>query len=163
MALFKHGQTPSDEPFTRFLSPLDVTSEVTTAIGACWHNTPKADRSAVSVVQLARDTFDDVESWWLDLPDRRGFAIVEAMQKAFPPPAELKLRDLGHIQTDDRFQWMMANVPRQSFAQAIFSTWLLLPETGRTARRAADIVRRILVRQLAAVAEDLTTLGPDAK
>jgi hypothetical protein len=86
MALFKHGETPSDEPFTRFLSPLDMTSAVTSAIGACWHNMLKHARSAESIMRLAHETFDRVETWWLGLQDRgtRRTSFVESSNVSLP-------------------------------------------------------------------------------
>ena len=45
MAFHGPGETPTDEPFQRFLGPTEVASDVQSAIGACWHNVPADERS----------------------------------------------------------------------------------------------------------------------
>ncbi len=152
MAFFRQGETPTDEPFKQHLTPLEVATSVQSALSALWFTAPAGERSPAMLERLALDAFATVEQWWLGLKDRTGIAIVGATQARFGPPASaLEESRAGTLKIETMMTW----VPSQSFAEALFSAWLLQPEQERTPAGTAQVVRQILERQIRAAAEDV--------
>ena len=152
MACFRRGETPTDEPFKRYLTPMEAATAVQSALSALWLGAPAAERSPATLERTALHAFATVEQWWLGLEDRTGVAIVGATQEAFGPPASaLEQSRAGTLKLETMVTW----IPSHSFAEALFWAWLLQPEQERTPVGTAQVVRQILERQLRAAAEDV--------
>ena len=157
MAYFGPGETPTDEPFTQHLTPLEVATAVQSGLSMLWLGAPKEGRSPHALADAARRTFDTVEQWWLKLPDRSGFAIVSASQDAFGPPRSAQEQaKAGTLKIEAMAAW----VPRHSFSEALFWAWLLQPEQQRSAAGTAELVRAILERQIRTATEDIAKFAP---
>jgi hypothetical protein len=156
MAFFKAGETPSEEPFTRHLSPLQVAQSVQTALDACWQILPQSGKTLDALRRAVWEKFLDVENWWMNLSDRAAHKIVEASQIAFRmPAAHLEAAQRGEL-THEQF---FLRLPEQSLADAIFWAWLLQPKDARDPARTITIVRSIIDRQLRNADQDLSTFS----
>jgi hypothetical protein len=157
MAFFLAGETPTDDPFKEHLTPMEVAGSIQSALSALWLASPEGERSPAGLEGAARRCFDAVEQWWLKLGDRTGFAIVAATQQAFGMSAAAQEQARNGTLT---MQTMASWIPSHSFAEALFHAWLLQPERERTPSGTADLVRRILERQLRAAGEDVAAFNP---
>jgi hypothetical protein len=157
MAYFGPGETPTDEPFKQHLTPLEVATAVQSGLSALWLGAPREGRSLHALADAAKRAFEEVELWWLNLPDRSGVAIVAASQAAFGPPQSAQEQaNAGTLKRETMAAWL----PRHSFAEALFWAWLLQPEQERTPVGTAKLVRQILDRQLRTATEDIATFAP---
>ncbi len=156
MAIFGPGETPTDEPFKQHLTPLEVATAVQGGLSMLWLAARREGRSSWGLADDARRAFETVERWWMELPDRSGFAIVSASPQAFGPPqsAEEQMK-AGTLTIEDMAVW----VPRHSFAEALFWAWLLQPEQQRTPTATVTLVRQILERQIRTATEDIATFA----
>jgi hypothetical protein len=157
MACVIAGEELTDEPFKRHLTPMEVAHAIQSALPALWLSAPAAERSPAALERAALRMFADVEQWWLRLKDRTGAAVVSAMQQAFAIPESVRAEYPHKMET------LIAFLPSQSFAGALFWAWLLQPEHTRTPAGTARTVRRILERQLRAAAEDVVTFAVEVE
>jgi hypothetical protein len=154
--MFKHGETPSEEPFTRHLSPLQVANSIQSALDSLWQNLNSDSRNLDALRQSVWQTFARVEAWWMALPQREAHKIVEASQIEFAMPQVLKEKaKLGTLTHEEMFQW----VPASELANAIFWAWLLQPAHQRDPGRTILLVRNIIDRQLLNAEQDLLAFG----
>jgi hypothetical protein len=152
MAFFPSSEIPTDEPFKQYLTPLEVAADVQSALSALWLASSEEQRSPTALEQSAGRLFNAVEDWWMNLTDRTGVAIVVAAKEAFGmPPSALEEAKAGTLKMETLASWQ----PAHSFAEALFSAWLLQPEGDRTPQGTVQIVRRILDRQIRCAAEDV--------
>ena len=161
MAFFGPGETPTDEPFTRFAGPMDVASNVQTVLQACWQNLPKTERSFENMSRAAHATFQRVADWWLKLRDRAGDQIRERMQEEFGPQHSPSIGEISHALDGvggghaALFRWL----PDSSMAEAFFIAWLLQPEAARDVAKTTSLVRAVLDRQLQTAEHDIAAFA----
>jgi hypothetical protein len=161
MAFFGPGDTPTDEPFSRFAGPMDVASNVQTVPQACWQNLPRTERSFENMSHAAHATFQRVADWWLKLRDRGGDLIRERMQEEFGPQHSPSIGEINHALDgvggghSEMFRWL----PDSSMAEAFFIAWLLQPEPARDVAKTAFLMRAVLDRQFQTAEHDIAAFA----
>jgi hypothetical protein len=156
MITFPSHEIPTDEPFKLNLTPLAVATAVQHGLSALWLASPEDRRSPGALEQFALQMFEAVEQWWFKLKERSGVAIVEAIQEAFGPPRSTQIEAMvGPLRMQTRVSW----VPSHSFAEALLWAWLLQPDSNPTPQGTAQVVRRILERQICRATEDIAAFA----
>jgi hypothetical protein len=152
MAFFSKNEPPTDEPFKQHLTPFEVATATQGALSALWLGTPADRRSLAELERSAAAALAIVEKWWLQLPDRAGFAIVSATQESFGPLHSARDEaNAGTLAMETMAAWM----PKHEIAQALFWAWLLQSEKTRTPSGTVSLVRQILERQVRNAGEDM--------
>lgn len=158
MAFLSHGESVGDDAFKAHLTPMSMATAVQNALSALWFTMTPEYRSSDELELAALHTFQIVERWWMDLEDRSGLSFVSAVQSSFGPSESSRVEartGLPDLAT------MMAAAPSRCFAEALFWTWLQLPETTRTPEQCIELVRAILCRELRSAAVDVAAFeGP---